>query len=314
MSELTYCLLRENLSRATCTWKKEWYELLPEGGGTVLYEYEDKMLYRYESPRLTRPVRAVDCSPEQYAAVLARVEELEAKAKAEAEAAKAEAKAKKQQRAGMARNQHAAREADAAEDAPIMIVDSASLLDDFTIIDLEFQSKPSALLELAAIRYKNWQPVGKVVSFVQCRQELNPHVARLTGITRADVFNAPTEKAVLQAFFKLAEGSLLIAHNIAADRTQIEAARARCGATSPLANQWFCTMALAKLRRSKGAACGLGDLCLDFGINAVGAHRALRDVEMTFQVLRHFHQQEPITEVVTSSAKAKPKQASLFAA
>ncbi|MGI4736304.1 MAG: 3'-5' exonuclease [Janthinobacterium lividum] len=188
-----------------------------------------------------------------------------------------------------------------APPTPALAVEASGLLDDFTVLDLEFQPKPSALLELAAIRYVNWQPVGKVVSFVQCRQELNPHVARLTGITRADVFNAPPEKAVLQAFFKLAEGSVLVAHNIAADRNQLEAARTRCGATKPLANPWLCTLALAKTRRSKGAACGLGELCLDFGINAVGAHRALRDVEMCFQVLRHFQQQQPITELVTSA-------------
>jgi DNA polymerase III alpha subunit (gram-positive type) len=182
---------------------------------------------------------------------------------------------------------------------------AAGLLDDFTVLDLEFQPKPSALLELAAIRYVNWQPVGKVVSFVQCRQELNPHVAKLTGITRSDVFNAPPEKAVLQAFFKLAENSVLVCHNIGADRNQLEAARTRCGATAPLANQWLCTLALAKTRRSKGAACGLGELCLDFGINALGAHRALRDVEMCFQVLREFHKQQPITELITSTAKPK---------
>lgn len=187
-----------------------------------------------------------------------------------------------------------------AEPAPV-----AGLLDDFTVLDLEFQPKPQALLELAAIRYKNWQPVGKVVSFVQCRQELNPHVAKLTGITRSDVFNAPPEKAVLQAFFKLAENSVLVCHNIGADRNQLEAARTRCGATAPLANQWLCTLALAKTRRSKGAACGLGELCLDFGINALGAHRALRDVEMCFQVLREFHKQQPITELITSTAKPR---------
>jgi DNA polymerase III alpha subunit (gram-positive type) len=196
---------------------------------------------------------------------------------------------------------------------PAAPAEVSQLLADFTVLDLEFQPKPSALLELDAIRYVNWQPVGKVVSFVQCRQELNPHVARLTGITRADVFNAPTEKAVLQAFFKLAGNSVLVCHNISADRNQLEAARTRCGATTPLANKWLCTLALAKLRRSPGAACGLGDLCLDFGINAVGAHRALRDVEMTYQVLRHFHQQQPITELVTSAAKPrKVGQTALF--
>jgi DNA polymerase III epsilon subunit-like protein len=201
----------------------------------------------------------------------------------------------------------------ALPEEPASLLEAAlGLLDDFTIIDLEFQAKPQALLELAAIRYKNWQPVGKVVSFVQCRQELNPYVAKLTGINRSDVYNAPPEIEVLRKFFKLAEGSLLIAHNIAADKKQLEDARKRCGATSDLPNPWFCTLALARARRSKDAACGLGELCLDFGINAVGAHRALRDVEMTFQVLRYFHAQQPITELITSSAKPKAKQASLF--
>ncbi len=192
------------------------------------------------------------------------------------------------------------------------LAEAAALLADFTILDLEFQG--ADLLELAAIRYQDWQPVGQYASFVRFRGELGYHVMTLTGITRGDVYHAPEEKAVLQGFFKLAQGSVLVAHNIAADRTQLEAARARCGATTPLANPWLCTLALAKQRRSKGAACGLGELCLDFGINAVGAHRALRDVEMCFQVLRHFHQQEPLTELVTSSA-AKPKdgkQAALF--
>jgi DNA polymerase III alpha subunit (gram-positive type) len=197
--------------------------------------------------------------------------------------------------------------AGAAQPAP-------GLLDDFTVVDLEFQAKPQALLELAAIRYQNWQPVGKVVSFVRCREELNPHVARLTGITRADVYNAPTEKAVLQAFFKLAEGSVLVAHNYVADKKQLEDARTRCGATTPLPNPWFCTLALARSRRSKGAACGLGELCLDFNINTLGAHRAERDVQMCFQVLRRFHEQQPITELITSTAKPKKMgQAELFA-
>jgi DNA polymerase III epsilon subunit-like protein len=195
---------------------------------------------------------------------------------------------------------------------PVVLPDAPGLLDDFTIIDLEFQAKPQALLELAAVRYKNWQPVGKVVSFVQCRQELNPYVAKLTGITRSDVYNAPTEIEVLRKFFALAEGSLLIAHNITADRKQLEDARTRCGATTKLPNPWFCTLALARSRRSKDAACGLGELCLDFGINAVGAHRAMRDVEMTYQVLRYFHAQQPITELITSTAKPKGAQASLF--
>jgi hypothetical protein len=86
--------------------------------------------------------------------------------------------------------------------APV-VVPAAGLLDDFTVLDLEFQNPGGILLEVAAIRYVNWQPVGQYVSFVRFRGELNFHVAKLTGIMRDDVWNAPEEKAVLVGLRKL---------------------------------------------------------------------------------------------------------------
>jgi DNA polymerase III epsilon subunit-like protein len=204
--------------------------------------------------------------------------------------------------------------------APV-VVPEAGLLDDFTVLDLEFQNPGGILLEVAAIRYINWQPVDEYVSFVRFRGELNFHVAKLTGIMRDDVWNAPEEREALIGFKTLIrpreetglKPSVLVCHNYSADQRILEAARARLGATTPLVNQWLCTMALAKLRLPKGEQYGLGALCTTFGINALGAHRARRDVEMCYQVLRRLHEQQPVTELVTSSAKAKPKQTSLFA-
>jgi DNA polymerase III alpha subunit (gram-positive type) len=191
--------------------------------------------------------------------------------------------------------------------------EASLLLADFTVLDLEFQG--TDLLELAAIRYQHWQPVGQYASFVRFRGELGYHVTTLTGITRGDVYHAPEEKAVLQGFFKLAGDSVLVCHNIGADRRILETARTRQGAAAPLANRWLCTLALAKLRLPPKTKCGLGELCTAFGIAAHGAHRALRDVEMTFQVLRHLQRQAPITELVTSAAKPRNAgQAVLFAA
>lgn len=190
-----------------------------------------------------------------------------------------------------------------APPAPPALVEAPGLLADFTVLDLEFQG--TDLLELAAIRYQHWQPVGQYVSFVRFRGELSYHVTTLTGINRSDVYHAPEEKAVLRGFRQLAGESVLVCHNITADRRVLEAARTRQGATAPLANAWLCTLALAKLRLPKGQRCGLGELCQAFGISSLGAHRALRDVEMCYQVLRHLHSQQPLTELVTSAAKPK---------
>jgi DNA polymerase-3 subunit epsilon len=168
------------------------------------------------------------------------------------------------------------------------------LLDDFTVLDLEFQG--TDLLEVAAIRYRNWEPVGELVSFVQFRSPVWRPITELTGITALHVYDAPAEKWVLQQFKKLAGDSLLVCHNLSADRRILEAARTRQGAQQALANQWLCTLALARKRRPKGAKCGLSELCHDFKIKTRGAHRAKRDVEMCFQLLRRFHEQQPITK------------------
>ncbi|RSK33935.1 3'-5' exonuclease [Hymenobacter metallilatus] len=195
-----------------------------------------------------------------------------------------------------------------------LVVEAPHFLADFTVLDIEFQG--SEMLELAAIRYQNWQAVNQLQTFVRFRGELNFHVATLTGISRHDVWNAPDELAVLTSFRKLAGDSLLVCHNLSADRRILEAARTRQGAREPLPNEWFCTLALSKQRLPKRKH-GLGELCTSFGIATHGAHRALRDVEMCFGLLQHLHQLEPINGPLAAKASSKKvvvNQPSLFAA
>lgn len=181
-------------------------------------------------------------------------------------------------------------------------------LADITVLDLEFQ--PSAhggqMLELGAVRYQNLVPVEQLLTFVRCTEPINYHVAKLTGITEADVRRAPDERLVLQEFRQLAGNSLLVAHNISADRRILEVTRTRLGAAAPLANDWLCTMAWAKCRYP--APHKLGELCERFSIPTQGAHRALRDVQMCFALLIHMHAEQPITQAAPTTGK---RQASL---
>jgi hypothetical protein len=91
------------------------------------------------------------------------------------------------------------------------------LLDNFTVLDLEFQG--SDLLELAAIRYERWEKVEDYQSYVRFTGPINSWVSSLTGITPAKLKDAPSEKEVLIRFKKLAGESILVAHNVlTADR------------------------------------------------------------------------------------------------
>jgi DNA polymerase III alpha subunit (gram-positive type) len=187
-------------------------------------------------------------------------------------------------------------------------VPADGLFDDFTIIDTEYQHE--ALLEVAAIRFKNWVPVEEYVSFVRYTGWVSPFTTQHTGITEAHVRRAPTEKSVLEALAKLAGNSLLIAHNVGADRSKLKLASERQG-LAELPNKWFCTMALARARLPKGVKSGLTDLCDRFKFGNENAHRALSDVNRTFKVLRHFYQEDPITSLDPKARKAAP---TLFAA
>ncbi len=193
--------------------------------------------------------------------------------------------------------------------APALPPAPREFLSDFTVIDTEFQE--SSLLEVAAVRYQNWQPVAKMISFVRFTGEVNYHVSKLTGITANDVRTAPTEMEVMRELRQLIGDSLLIAHNISADRRLIEATRTRLGAAEPLPNAWLCTMALARLRYP--APHKLSDLCHRFGIPTTGAHRAMKDVEMCYRLLQRMHQEQPITGELPTKRKPARAQPSLFA-
>ncbi|WP_167856517.1 3'-5' exonuclease [Hymenobacter metallicola] len=198
---------------------------------------------------------------------------------------------------------------------PAQPLSTLHFLADFTAIDLEFQG--TDLLELAAIRYQDWKQVGQVNSFVRFRGPIKGIVSSLTGITSADVWNAPEERAVLRQFKALAGDSLLVCHNLSADRRILEIARTRQGAPAPLPNEWFCTLALSRQRLPTAPSHKLGDLCTSFGIAAHGAHRALRDVEMCAGLLQRLHQMEPINGPLVAKAKGKKAAAgtpSLFEA
>lgn len=186
---------------------------------------------------------------------------------------------------------------------------ASELLANFTVLDMEFQG--TNILELAAIRYERWEAVEEYESLVYFDGPLNSWITANTSITTARLRQAPSELTVLRAFFQMAKGSVLVAHNAAAaDKRVLKAARERHGATQELPNPWLCTMAVAKQHERagllpKGQGCGISDLCLHFGIDQRGHHQAKRDVQMCYQVLRCLHAQQPITELITSTAKPK---------
>lgn len=309
-----YFLLHSSMSHSKYSWKREYLKLTLGGKRDRLesvVEYEDKTMFRPAGLGFGLPFGVQRSTKLEYTKALLRFRQDSTKRKQQAAFEREQRKLAQEKLNGIRGL------ASAPKTAPLLVVTtpdpepepSTGLFDDFTIIDTEYQG--DFMLELAAIRYKNWQEVDRYQSFVRFTDWLWPKTTELTTITEQQVRRATPETAVLQRFITLAGDSLLIAHNVGADRSKLQHACMRQG-REMLPNKWFCTLQLARARSAKGAKCGLTDLCDRLKFSNQGAHRAMSDVERTFKVLRHFHLEQPLLSLDPKAKAAAQSQ--LFAA
>jgi DNA polymerase III epsilon subunit-like protein len=331
-----YFQRRTNMSRQNCSYLLEYFRLDAETGEhECVSVYEDGLAYCSAPVPFPVPVLAEPSTASAYASALKKAQASAKKRKEKADIEKALRKAVDAMRKGLAALAQPAPQpvpqpalpAAAAlvslsitadkqvkqvdkpveaslpqlVEAAVLPMPAAGLLDDITVLDLEFQG--DNLLEIAAIRYQHFEPVAEYVSLVRFHGQVWAAVTQVTGITTLHVSGntLPSEKAALQQFKKLAGDSLLVCHSIGADKRVLEAARTRAGATSELANPWLCTLALARRRIKlellpKTQKCGLGELCQHFNLKTRGAHRAKADVQMCFGLLRALHQQQAVSK------------------
>jgi DNA polymerase III epsilon subunit-like protein len=305
-----YFLLHETTNSSTYSWRREYLKL---SLGKVcrlekVVEYENKTIYRPTGLAFGLPFGVKRITKLEYTQALLRYRKDAAMRKRLDEIEKEQRKVADKKLSGIRGLAGTPQPTPLRVSTTPEVVSGSGLFDDFTIVDTEYQG--DRLLEVAAIRYKNWQEVDRYESFVLFKDWLWPKTTELTGITASHLAKGTPEGKVLQQFIKLAEGSLLIAHNIGADRSKFEAACMRQG-REMLANKWFCTLKLARARLPKDAKCGLTELCDRFKFGNKDAHRAMSDVERTYKVLRHFYQEDPITTLDPKARKAAP---TLFAA
>ncbi len=110
-------------------------------------------------------------------------------------------------------------------------------------------------------------------------------VARLTGISDADVAGAPRIAEALAGLREFAGDATLVGHNAAFDRDHLAAAARRSG-TPPLASAWFDTLEAALLLFPELDRHALPILVEELGLSWP-AHRALPDAEAAAAVLAH---------------------------
>lgn len=141
------------------------------------------------------------------------------------------------------------------------------------------------LIEIGAMRLlHNVEPIN-FSQLIDPGESIPYRITRLTGITSSMVFGCPDASEVIPAFEEFLGDGILVAHNLAFDRGFLNAERDRLG-LPPIHNQGLCTARLARRLLPGLRSKGLDSLSRFFRIAAHGRHRALRDVEITVEVLR----------------------------
>lgn len=147
----------------------------------------------------------------------------------------------------------------------------------YVVVDTEttgLDPNRDELLEIGAVRVVGGKVVSEFSTFV-CAKRINQKAARINGITRAMVKDAPAADEAVSMFAEFAGNSILLAHNASFDKSFLEAVR-------KLPNDWIDTLDLAKIVVPGGrGGRKLSDLCERYGVSNDSSHRALSDCRAT---------------------------------
>lgn len=130
-----------------------------------------------------------------------------------------------------------------------------------------------SLIEIAAVRLEGTEVTGEFSTFVNPGRPIPPEIVELTGITDADVAEAPAPAQAVAAFARFAGDDDLVAHNAPFDRRFIM----RQAKPGDFKGSWIDTLPLAQIVLPRLSSHRLADLARAFNVHA-SAHRALDDV------------------------------------
>lgn len=158
--------------------------------------------------------------------------------------------------------------------------------EDYVVLDVEttgFDRKNNRMIEIAAVKYLNGVEVGQFVTLVNPGRSIPPEVTQLTGITGADVEDAPYIFEVLPGLMEFLGELPIVAHNAPFDMAFLTGACMDAGQV--LQNDSIDTLALAREAFPGLKSYKLEYLKEIFDLTPRQSHRALADVYTTVELL-----------------------------
>ena len=159
-------------------------------------------------------------------------------------------------------------------------------VDDYVLVDIETTGlSPVAddIIEIGAIKVKDNQIIDSYNELIKIDRKLSQFITNLTGITDEMLKNGKLPETVLKEFVEFVGENTIIGHNVNFDLGFL---RNKClkYLDYSLSNSYVDTMYMARKLVPDSRNYKLGTLAEYFNISYEGAHRGLRDVEITYRL------------------------------
>lgn len=159
-------------------------------------------------------------------------------------------------------------------------------VDDYVLVDIEttgLSPKENDIIEIGAIKVRNNKIIEEYESLIKINYNINPFITKLTGITNDMLKDGKNIENVLTEFIKFTGNDVIMGHNVNFD---INFIYDNCEKylKSYLTNDFIDTMQIAKKILPNSQNYKLGTLAEKFDVSYKGAHRGLKDVEITYEV------------------------------
>ena len=151
------------------------------------------------------------------------------------------------------------------------------LEDEVVVLDTEttgLSFKDCSLIEISAAILSGREVIDRFETFVHPGTPIPTEIVELTGITNADVADAPSARDAVAALAEFCAGRPVLAHNATFDRTFIESVPGG----SEVSDTWIDTLALSRIALPRLSTHRLADMAAAFGCASV-THRAADDVD-----------------------------------
>lgn len=156
---------------------------------------------------------------------------------------------------------------------------------DYVVVDLEttgYSPEYDSILEMCALRVRSNEIIDTFSSLVNSGSSvyIDEFITSLTGITKEMIAPAPDIKDVFPEFINFIDSDIIVGHNVNFDINFLYDESVKLMGTA-LSNNYVDTMRLSRRLHPEYQHHRLLDLSERYSIDYTGAHRSLKDCEIT---------------------------------